>query len=106
MKSENDKKLTKIEKKTNGPKIDRTELLRTVDRKIATPVQERARERAGPCVRRDGERRGIDKDAYRIFRDVKGQSESTTLATPLETSFSSLSLFFFTYSRRFTLGDV
>ena len=37
MKSENDKKLTKIEKKTNGRKIDRTELLRTVDRKLAVP---------------------------------------------------------------------
>ena len=38
MKSEKkQKKLIKIGKKTNGRKIDRTEL-RTVDRKIATPL--------------------------------------------------------------------
>ena len=58
--------------------------------------RERAREtgeRAGPCGRRDGEWQGIDKDSYRFCRDEEGETESTTLAALLKTSFNAFSLF-------------
>ena len=44
--------------------------------------------------REDGQRRGIDKDAYRVSRDAEEESEGTGLAA-MKMSFSVLSLFFY-----------
>jgi len=37
-------------------------------------VREGTGERTGPRERRDGEWRGIVKDAYRFFRDAEGEA--------------------------------